>query len=127
MTDHPDCSYPSDICLLLRAHGEQRWLTSELLPLLRQLEPPRTIPEEDLGAALAYLEVLWIEASRRAVETEAAFTELLVYDANGDRFMHAEARQYNASVRAMREAIARQVRHLIAAPSGIGACEGARL
>ena len=32
--------------------------------------------EEQLGAALAYLEVLWVEACRRALETDAALAEL---------------------------------------------------
>ena len=69
-------SHPSDICLLLRAHAEQRWLTSELLPVVRELESPDQIPEEQLGAALAYLEVLWVDARRRAAETEAALEAL---------------------------------------------------
>ena len=68
MTD--PVSPPSDICLLLRAHAEQRWLCHEVLPVLRQLERGDSLPEEQLGAALAYLEVLWIEASQRAAETD---------------------------------------------------------
>ncbi len=69
-------SHPPDICLLLRAHGEQRWLTSEVVPVLRQLEQPGAIPEDQLGAALAYLEVLWIDARMRAAETDAAYAKL---------------------------------------------------
>ena len=71
MIDRP-VSPTSDISLLLRAHAEQRWLSHEVLPVLRQLEQRDCLPEEQLGAALAYLEVLWIEASQRAAETDAA-------------------------------------------------------
>ena len=44
----PIISHPSDICLLLRAHGEQRWLTPEVVPVLRQLEQRERAPR---GAA----------------------------------------------------------------------------
>ena len=76
MNQPSSLSQPSDICLLLRAYAEQRWLTSELLPVIRELESPDQIPEEQLGAALAYLEVLWVDARRRAAETEAALEAL---------------------------------------------------
>ena len=114
--DHDNSPYPSDICLLLRAHGEQRWLLSEVLPVLRELERPQLIPEDQLGAALAYLEVLWIDAARRAAETEAAFDQLLATDAAGDRLLHGEARQYHAAVRALRDSASRQATRLIALP-----------
>ena len=76
MTHDSDLSPPSDVCLLLRAHAEQRWLSLEVTPVLRQLQQPDSLPEEQLGAALAYLEVLWIEASQRAAETDAAYAQL---------------------------------------------------
>ncbi len=44
--------------------------------MLRQLETPDALPEEQLGAALAYLEVTWLEAARHAAETDAAFAAL---------------------------------------------------
>jgi len=125
MADHSETSYPSDICLLLRAHGEQRWLTSEIVPVLRQLEHPPTVPDDQLAAALAYLEVLWIDASRRATETEAAFAELLATDADGHRLLHAEARQYHRAVRALRAAVAHRVALLTAVPQTIPARESA--
>jgi hypothetical protein len=110
-------SYPSDICLLLRAHGEQVWLARHVVPVMRQLEQPDSIPDDQLGAALAYLEVLWLDACRRAEETEAAYALLLTSDAGGDRLLHAEARQYHAAVRAMRETVSRHVSALTAAPA----------
>ncbi len=76
MTHDSDPSPPSDVCLLLRAHAEQRWLSLEVAPVLHQLRQRDSLPEEQLGAALAYLEVLWIEASQRAAETDAAYAEL---------------------------------------------------
>jgi hypothetical protein len=108
----------SDICLLLRAHAEQRWLCHEVLPVLRQLEQRDTLPEEQLGAALAYLEVLWIEASQRAAETDAAYAELLAWEAAPDPPLHKKARGYHGAVVRVREAIARHVVTLVSAPSG---------
>jgi hypothetical protein len=108
----------SDICLLLRAHAEQRWLCHEILPVLRQLEQPDGVPEEELGAALAYLEVLWIEASQRAAETDAAYAELLAWAAAPDPPLHRKARSYHRAVVRVREAIARHVVTLVSAPSG---------
>jgi hypothetical protein len=107
----------SDICLLLRAHAEQRWLCHEVLPVLRQLEERERLPEEQLGAALAYLEVLWIEASQRAAETDAAYTELQACPAFADPSLHNKARSYHAAVLNLRTAIARHVSRLVAEPS----------
>lgn len=76
MSRDTDQSPPSDVCLLLRAYAEQRWLSQEVGPVLHQLQQRDSLPEEQLGAALAYLEVLWIEASQRAAETDAAYAQL---------------------------------------------------
>jgi hypothetical protein len=116
-THQSNPSRPPDICLLLRAHAEHRWLTHEVVPVLRQLEQRDSLPEEQLGAALAYLEVLWIEASQRAAETDRAYAELDALATNGDRALHAKARSYHAAVHALRSAIARHVSQLLAAPS----------
>jgi len=121
MTD-PHHSSPADICLLLRAHAEQRWLTEQLLPLLREFEPPRSIPEEQLGAALAYLEVVWIDAATRARETESAFSKLALPGTEPPpRCAHpsfeAEALRYHASVRALRLRLTKRVALITAAPA----------
>jgi hypothetical protein len=116
MTDRSDNSHPSDICLLLRCHAEQLGLSSQVVPVLRQLEQPEAVPEEELGAALAYLEVLWIDARRRAAETDAAFAKLIASNVNGNRLLHAEAHEYHAAVLALRDAVARHVAHLTAPP-----------
>src|SRR4029077_9320920 len=63
--DH-DLAHPLDVCFLLRAHGEQLWLTAEVLPVLDELEPPCSVPDEQVGAAFAYLEMLSVDAARRA-------------------------------------------------------------
>lgn len=107
----------SDICLLLRAHAEQRWLSLEVMPVLRELERRDSLPEEQLGAALAYLEVLWIEASQRAAEADAAYAELRAWAALGDPPLYAKARSYYGAVLHLREALARHVVDLVA-PAG---------
>jgi fructose-specific component phosphotransferase system IIB-like protein len=110
------CLPPADVCLLLRAHAEQRWLSREVVPVLRQLESIDELPEEQLGAALAYLEVTWLEATRHAAETDAAFAALEDAAPGARETLSAKARRYHAAVRLLREAAGRRVARLIAAP-----------
>ena len=113
-------SHPSDMCLLLRAYAEQRWLTSELLPVVRELESPEQIPEEQLGAALAYLEVLWVDARRRAAETDAALEALGAAGGGHSPVLSERARRYNAAVRRLRASVevrVRRITHLGSPPS----------
>jgi hypothetical protein len=117
MIDHPDTPHPPDICLILRVHGEQRWLISEVVPIVRQLEQPGLICEDEVGAALAYLEVLWIDACQRAAETDAARAALDRAGTDRDRVLCESARRYHAAVRRLRTAVARRV----AALTGLGA------
>ena len=117
MTLPADQSPPADVCLLLRAHAEARWLSRELVPLVRELEHGRTREcEEDLAsaAAVAYLEVLAIEARHHAAETDAARTELDALAPNADPALHSNARRYHAAVRRLRAAIDRRVQRLLA-------------
>jgi hypothetical protein len=116
MTDRrtQDC-HTHDIGLLLRAHSEQVWLTTYVVPVLVDLERPGAIPSEQLGAALAYLEVLWIDARRRATDTERAFAALLASEPEPELLrMRADARRCHASVCSLRDAIARHVEQLTA-------------
>jgi hypothetical protein len=101
--------------LLLRAHGESRWLSNELAPVLREIELRETISDRQLATALAYLEVLWIEAGSRARETESARVEL---DAFGslDPSLYAKALRYHAAVRRLRGTIEVRVCRLLAIP-----------
>jgi hypothetical protein len=118
VTNHHPPSPPADVCLLLRAHAEQHWLSQEVVPVLRQLaRPDSLLPEEQLGAALAYLEVLWIEASGRAAETDAAFAELDCPGVEGDRALSEEARAYHTAICGLRRAVARSVAGLVGEPS----------
>lgn len=99
---HPDPPLPSDVCLLLRAHAEQRWLSREVIPVLRQLQTREHLPEEQIGAALAYLEVIWVEAQQRAKETDAAAIHL------GERSseqtpLTGKASRYHHAVKNLRE------------------------
>ncbi len=111
MNHPPSLSHPSDMCLLLRAYAEQRWITTELLPVVRELESPDQIPEEQLGAALAYLEVLWVDARRRASETDAAL-EALGAPGCQSPVLSERARRYNAAVRRLRASVEERVRHI---------------
>jgi hypothetical protein len=132
MTHDSDPPPPSDVCLLLRAHAEQRWLSLEVSPVLRQLQQRDSLPEEQLGAALAYLEVLWIEATQRAAETDAAYAELEASEraaetdasrASGGWTLPSNARRYRVAVLTLRDVIGRQVAALIATPSDVFARE----
>jgi hypothetical protein len=104
-----------DVCLLLRAHAEARWLGRQLTPVLREIEQRETIAEQQLGAALAYLEVLWIEACSRARETEAARVELDALG-GGEHSLAEKARRYHAAVRRLRDGIDRRVSVQLAVP-----------
>jgi hypothetical protein len=109
MTDQPLTSHPPDICLILRAHCEQLWLTSEVVPIVRQLERGDEVREDDLGAALAYLEVIWIDACQRAVDADAARAALDSAGADRDVVLYEKARRYHAAVRRLRTAVGRRV------------------
>jgi hypothetical protein len=109
MTDQPLISHPPDISLILRAHGEQLWLTAEVVPIVGQLEQRGAIPEDQIGAALAYLEVLWIDARSRAAETDGARAELEGDGAQHDRVLCEKALRYHAAVRRLRTALGRRV------------------
>jgi hypothetical protein len=105
---------PPDVSLLLRAHSEQRWLSHEVIPVVRQIETPERLPEEQLPAAFAYLEVIWAEASNRAREADVALRKLDTFDP-ARQSLPVMARRYHTAVRVLREATARRVAVLIAA------------
>jgi len=113
---------PRDVHLLLRAHAQQHWLRHEVVPVLRELERPDSVPAEQLAAALAYLEVHWIAASRLAAETDAACVELdascaqLDSASAWDRALRQAIRRYHQAVRALHDSIARPVAELVASP-----------
>jgi hypothetical protein len=113
MTDDTLTSHPPDISLILRAHGEQLWLTAEVVPTVRQLEQPGAIPEDQVGAALAYLEVLWLDAGVRAADTDAARAALEAARAEHDGVLCERACRYHAAVRRLRTAVAHRVTELI--------------
>jgi len=111
----PDKSSVADVCLLLRAHAEARWLSNELVPVVREVEQRATISDQQLATALAYLEVLWLEACARARETESARVELDALG-SGDRELSDKAQRYHAAVRRLREGVERRVARLLAVP-----------
>jgi hypothetical protein len=103
-----DPSLPSDITLLLRADAERCWLHSEVLPVLRQVETRERLPDEQVGAALAYLEATWSEATARARETDAAGAHL-TSSGHGHQSLSGRADRYHAVVRALRGNVAERV------------------
>jgi hypothetical protein len=125
-TEQPDPLHAADMCLLLRAHCEQRWLDSELVPVLDELEHLDALPHEQLGAALAYLEVLSLDARMRASDTDAAAANLDAAIHHGERFLLDKARRYYAAVRRQRHAVAQRVEEqLLSRPCDEVFCERA--
>jgi hypothetical protein len=108
MSTSLDSFPPSDVHLLLRADAEQHWLQREVLPVLRHLEAPEQLPEEEVGAALAYLEAMWDEAMVRAHETDAAHRHLCGRPAQRET-LAGPAGRYHAAVRTLRGILARRV------------------
>jgi hypothetical protein len=105
MTSHTQSTEPPpDVCLLLRAHAEARWLSNDLVPVVRQLEQdPRA------GAVLTYLEVLRLDARRHAAETDAARLALDALESGADVAMDTSARRYHAAVRRLRARVDRRL------------------
>jgi len=125
MTQALTIEHPPDMCLLLRVHGEQRWLVSKVIPCLRQLEEPDGVSPDELDAAIAYLEVLWLEAGLRAAETDAAAERLRQAMGSQPAFLAEKAARYHAAVRRLRRAVDRRVRALTApTPETAGEASG---
>jgi hypothetical protein len=103
-----DPSLPSDITLLLRADAEHCWLHREVIPVLRQVESRERLPDEQVGAALAYLEAMWNEATIRARETDAASAHLNSHN-GGHNSLSSPAGRYHTVVRALRGILAERV------------------
>ena len=76
--------------------------------MLRHLEAPEQIPEEEVGAALAYLEAMWDEATARAVETEEAHSCLCAHSEQ-DETLAGPAGRYHAAVKTLRGIVAKRV------------------
>jgi hypothetical protein len=102
-----DSSVPSDIVLLLRADAEQSWLNREVIPVLRQLETLDPVSSEQVGAALAYLESSWNDATLRARQTDAAGD--LGAERRRQTQLGERAERYHTAVRALRGIVAERV------------------
>jgi hypothetical protein len=126
MTEPLKDAHPPDICLLLRVHAEQRWLVSKVIPVLRQLEAPGATDLDELEAALAYLEVLWLEAGLRATATDDAAEELRRLAGSAPTLLSEKAERYHAAVRRLRHAVDTRVR-AFTAPAPEPAAEARRI
>ena len=112
MSDQSHTSPQPDVSLLLRAHAEQRLLSREVVPVVRQIETRERLPEEQLPAALAYLEVTWADCRRLAAETDRA-RRLLDESGAQPQPLWTRACRYHAVLVALREAVARRVAPLL--------------
>jgi len=83
-------------------------LHREVIPVLREVETPGTLAEEEVGAALAYLEAMWSEATSRARETDAAHLHLRSPERTGEA-LAGPAGRYHAAVRVLREIVAERI------------------
>jgi hypothetical protein len=111
-----ESSLPSDIRLLLRVDAEQCWLHREVIPVLRDIETDRERPEDEVGAALAYLEAMWDEATLRAQETDAAHRHLSSQPSSREQrgaALGGLAGRYHTAVRALRAIVADRVTPLV--------------
>lgn len=108
MSNSFESSLPSDIRLLLRADAERCWLHREVIPVLREVETPGQLAEEEVGAALAYLEAMWSEATSRARETDAAHIHLRSRERTGEALADPAGR-YHAAVRVLRQIVAERI------------------
>jgi hypothetical protein len=115
MSEPFDYTLPSDIRLLLRADAEQCWLHREVIPALRQVETPEQLPEEEVGAALAYLAAMWSEATLRARATDAAHRNLRSRPGEPET-LSGPASRYHAAVRALRGIVAARVTPFVEPP-----------
>lgn len=112
---------PADIGLMLRAHAELSCLRLEVIPVLRQIETRSGLPDEQLGAALAYLEVTWMHARRRAQETDTA-REVLLATSGGETLCEQDAPvqndacRYHEAVIDLRDIVAMRIAPLLASP-----------
>jgi hypothetical protein len=90
-----------------------------VVPVVRQLDTREELPEEQLPAAQAYLEVVWSEAVRRAGDTDKALTcldlTLPAPESPECIALAARARRYRAAVLVLREMLLRRVAPLLAA------------
>jgi hypothetical protein len=116
MSNSLHSSLPSDVCLLLRADAEQCWLRREVIPVLRHLETREQLPDDQVKAALAYLEVIWSEATARAGETDAAHAHLRTEEDGEHDALSGPAGRYHAAVRVLRGVVAERVTPFVEPP-----------
>lgn len=107
---------------MLRTHAEMRCLSREVIPVLRQVETRERLPEDQVDAALAYLDALWLQAGRLAAETDAAYAELTCVPHSADReqdAVYGNACRYRAAVVSLRGVVTRRIAPLLAAASSV--------
>lgn len=109
--EREDDEQAPDVKLLLIGHGERRWLLTELLPQLDELETPGLVGDEERPAALASLTSMWSDAQLRAAETERAFVQAASAHVE-DPELRRNAERFHGQVRSLREITAHRVEAL---------------
>lgn len=90
--------------------------------MLQEVETHEELPEEEVGAALAYLEAMWNEATLRARETDAAHSHLRSREEECEA-LWGPASRYHAAVRVLRGIVADRVTPFVDDPA-LGLDEG---
>lgn len=113
---NPSRTLASDVCLILRADNEMRCLSREVIPVMREIEASKDMLGSERDAALAYLEVSWLEAQRRASATDGAYEQLKaalgVGDCERDE-IYGHACRYRSAVLRLREVVRRRIAPLL--------------
>lgn len=104
------------VALMLSAHAERRWLTTQVAPLLEDLEARRALPDDERSAALDSLRTLWSHAERHAADTDAALARVELADA----VTHARATgvwSFHAAVSDLRGSFGGRAEALLSSPA----------
>ena len=113
-TDAPPAQQPCCVTLLLRAHAEQGFLRREVLPVLSQLEEPGELDCSERSAALAFLEVAWLEAQLRAFATDLTRATVIGAERAPSDRLQRPAELYYRSLRALRAHVGERARQALA-------------
>lgn len=113
-TDAPHAQRPCCVTLLLRAHAELSFLRREVLPVLSQLEAPGKLDCAERFAALAFLEVAWLEAQLRAFTTDLTRATVIGEEQSEPDRLRGPAERYYKNLRALRAHTSVRVRRALA-------------
>jgi hypothetical protein len=114
-TEAPLDPQPCCVTLLLRAHAEQSFLRREVLPVLSQLEAPGELDCAERAAALAFLEVSWLQAQLRAFTTDLTHASIIAAGPPERDSLRAPAERYYRNLRALRAHTSERIKAVVEA------------